>query len=157
MAIEKSDITWLAGFIDGEGCFYFPKSQGAPRIQVAQKDPWPLLKIQSLVGGRLYRFKGSSKPSESYNLLMITGKHAIGLMMTLYPILSPRRQTKIAEIIGRWRAVPLRGKCNLKTHCIRGHEFTPENTYRKPKGTGRECKACIAIHHEKHRLKLLTA
>jgi hypothetical protein len=27
-----------------------------------------------------------------------------------------------------------------KTHCKRGHEFTPENTYVRPRG--RECRAC---------------
>jgi hypothetical protein len=31
-----------------------------------------------------------------------------------------------------------------KTHCIHGHEFTPENTYRSKKG-GRECRACLSI------------
>lgn len=29
-----------------------------------------------------------------------------------------------------------------KTHCIRGHEFTPENTYVRPNGGGRACRAC---------------
>ena len=29
-----------------------------------------------------------------------------------------------------------------KTHCIRGHEFTPENTYAK-KGGGRACRRCV--------------
>jgi hypothetical protein len=29
-----------------------------------------------------------------------------------------------------------------KTHCIHGHEFTPQNTYRRPSG-GRKCRACI--------------
>lgn len=28
-----------------------------------------------------------------------------------------------------------------KTHCDRGHEFSPENTYRPPSG-GRECRTC---------------
>lgn len=28
-----------------------------------------------------------------------------------------------------------------KTHCPRGHEYSPENTYRTPEG-GRHCKAC---------------
>jgi hypothetical protein len=27
------------------------------------------------------------------------------------------------------------------THCVHGHEFTPENTYTKPNGT-RDCRVC---------------
>lgn len=29
-----------------------------------------------------------------------------------------------------------------KTHCVNGHEFTPENTYHRPDRTGRQCKTC---------------
>lgn len=33
-----------------------------------------------------------------------------------------------------------------KTHCLRGHEFTPENTYfYGPSGTKRSCRECITI------------
>lgn len=31
---------------------------------------------------------------------------------------------------------------SLLTHCIHGHEFTPENTYARP-GGGRDCRTCI--------------
>jgi hypothetical protein len=34
-----------------------------------------------------------------------------------------------------------------KTHCPSGHEYTPENTYRRPRGnkrSGRDCRACEA-------------
>lgn len=32
-----------------------------------------------------------------------------------------------------------------QTHCVRGHEFTPDNTYIAGNGT-RHCRACSAIH-----------
>ena len=30
------------------------------------------------------------------------------------------------------------------THCKRGHEYTPENTYRYPNGTSRQCRKCVS-------------
>jgi hypothetical protein len=32
---------------------------------------------------------------------------------------------------------------SAKTHCVHGHEFTPENTYYRPPGrTARQCRQC---------------
>lgn len=39
-----------------------------------------------------------------------------------------------------------------KTHCKRGHEFTPENTYVMSSG-GRSCRACMRIHEKNWRDK----
>lgn len=33
-------------------------------------------------------------------------------------------------------------KCAQQTHCVHGHEFTDENTYRRPNGR-RECRECM--------------
>lgn len=33
-----------------------------------------------------------------------------------------------------------------KTHCHRGHEFTPENAYRQPSTGDRRCRQCELIH-----------
>ena len=30
-----------------------------------------------------------------------------------------------------------------KTHCIRGHEFTVENSYYAPNGKGKRCRECF--------------
>lgn len=32
------------------------------------------------------------------------------------------------------------------THCVNGHEFTPENTYHRPHG-GRSCRACANVRY----------
>lgn len=41
-----------------------------------------------------------------------------------------------------------------KSHCVRGHEFTPENTYRY--GSHRACKACKIERQRIDRLKAET-
>jgi hypothetical protein len=38
-----------------------------------------------------------------------------------------------------------------KTHCKYGHEYTPENTWTKPDGTGRACRACNRASQQKQR------
>ena len=142
--INSRDAHWLAGFFDGEACFGIRKS--TPFISVAQKDVWPLLKVQGLVGGNIYRNMGSGNKERGIepkliNALHLTGKRAIGVMMMLYSVLSPRRQDKVKSVIDTWRAIPRRGEINRrKTHCKNGHEFSPENTYLKK--SGRECKTC---------------
>lgn len=42
-----------------------------------------------------------------------------------------------------------------KTHCIRGHEFTPENTHRVP--LGRNCRKCHALREAERRARLKAA
>ncbi len=45
-----------------------------------------------------------------------------------------------------------RNPSSLKTHCVNGHEFTPENTIRR--GATRRCRACKNISQKKaHREK----
>lgn len=34
--------------------------------------------------------------------------------------------------------------------CIRGHEFTPENTYYRPDGAGRQCRRCHNIREREY-------
>jgi hypothetical protein len=38
-----------------------------------------------------------------------------------------------------------------QTHCIRGHEFSPDNTYREPVKGHRSCRTCSNIRHATYR------
>lgn len=44
------------------------------------------------------------------------------------------------------------GRKAQQTHCVRGHEYTTENTYIKPNGC-RDCKACRKERSSKRRLR----
>lgn len=50
------------------------------------------------------------------------------------------------------RGVTLAAANAAKTHCIRGHEFTPENTNVGPSGA-RRCRTCSALRQRKYRRK----
>lgn len=43
-----------------------------------------------------------------------------------------------------------RGGNGAKTHCKRGHEFTPDNTYVMKRG-GRSCRKCLRLHQANQR------
>lgn len=145
MSDQVSDIHWLAGFLDGEGCFQFHKNRCV--IQTVQKDAWPLMKAHRIAGGTFYRVRNDRFGKQRlYFMLSMTGKRAAGVMMTLYSLLSPRRQRKIADCLAQWRIVLNRGKCNLKTHCKRGHELTPATTFMQSNGKSRECRVCSTMH-----------
>ncbi|MFP5432040.1 MAG: HNH endonuclease signature motif containing protein [Alphaproteobacteria bacterium] len=43
------------------------------------------------------------------------------------------------------------------THCVNGHEFTPENTYHRPGTSARDCRACIRARVRKYSTKFAAA
>ena len=137
--ITANDLHWAAGFIDGDGCVGHTRT--TPMITATQKDRWPLEKLVSLFGGTIYRHVRDEAKGHIYYRWDLYGNAAAGVLMTLYVLLSPRRQAKIRDVVERWK-FQAKGSFNAKkTHCKRGHEFTEENTYVKPLG-GRQCRSC---------------
>lgn len=43
---------------------------------------------------------------------------------------------------------------SMKTHCIRGHEYTPDNTYIPPGKNERWCRECQRMHNRNFKRKL---
>ena len=93
------DIAWAAGIYEGEGC-----ADGAygkrRRIIVTQKDPWLLLRLKSLFGGKIVQAK-----VRQFNVCrwIVDGPRAAGFALTIFTYLSPRRRGQIKKAF-RWNS-----------------------------------------------------
>ena len=124
------ELYWIAGFLEGEGCFYYSNSSVISANQVQQE---PLLRLQKLLGGSLYRAKARPKPCQRIYVWTITGQRAVAIMMTVFSLMSPKRKKAITKAISRWKKAALHNK--YKTHCPKGH------LYKRIKSNGR--RACV--------------
>ena len=105
------DIAWAAGFLEGEGAFYAERT-GCERVQARQVQLQPLLRIQELFGGSLQLRKNNRRgfgltTAQPINEWRCSGSRARGIMMTLYPLLSPQRQQQIRTALSANRKVGL--------------------------------------------------
>ena len=104
-------VHWLAGILEGEGCFMWVRNRGnwfGPRVVVKMTDLDVITRCLNVFGiGVIYGPHGpypsspNSKPTYSWAVEKTTD--AIGLMMTMYPLLLSRRQEKIRSILSQWQ------------------------------------------------------
>lgn len=96
------DLHWAAGFLEGEGSFVFHGT--SPAVNCAQVQLQPLKKLHEMFGGSIItRHLGKDKGWKEQNYWYRYGAAAIGIMMTLYPLLSKRRQEQILPVINKWK------------------------------------------------------
>lgn len=89
------DIHWAAGFIEGDGCIAIYKNRRRSiAVQATQNNLEPLEKLQRLFGGRITKkWKGKRNVKQPHGW-GVYGARAWGVLFTLYPLLSKRRQSK---------------------------------------------------------------
>ncbi len=150
--MKLSQLGWAAGFLEGEGCFH---TGGRISIRAAQVQPDPLYLLQSILGGQVngpYERKNPKhRPFYDWNL---NGCHAIAAMMTIYALMSPKRQASIQRAIAKWKAAPGNPKLWVaRGFCKNGHDLTGSNYVVAPSGHGR-CRQCgiesRKRYYEKH-------
>jgi len=109
--IKTSDIHWLAGLLEGEGCFGVvrnrPKDKPGvrtyPRITLGMCDNDVVLRAQKLMGGTLSQRPAKENRKPVLTLSIQRQALAAGWMMTLYPLMGARRQEKIRTLLEQWR------------------------------------------------------
>ncbi len=113
MSTLVNNIYWLAGLLDGEGCFQKCSGrnknvQTSVRIRLEMTDfdiverAAKLLNVPSITR----RVKHHVRPTKPSWYICLAGKQASSWMMTLYSLLSKRRQAKIRDLLTTWKAAP---------------------------------------------------
>lgn len=131
MGVETTDLHWLAGLLEGEGCFtlkssQYPTASGfktsfIPTIQLNMTDRDVVERAASLmrlrVGGPyMHNKKKNAKPMF---YIRAGGRRAAGWMMTLYSLMGKRRKEKIYQILSAYNKIPIRfkyGRPKAKCH-----------------------------------------
>ena len=99
--MEKCELYWLAGLLEGEGSFYPgpPSSPNLPILSVSMTDEDVIAKVASLLGVT-YNLQKSrhEKWKESY-CAKVKGRTAVELMKKLKPLMGERRQSQIDKAL----------------------------------------------------------
>jgi hypothetical protein len=157
--MEEKDLYWLAGFLEGEGNFYFGDnlhkdghSNKQFCIGAGSTDKDVIERAAKLMGSKVYGpyKKNKGKDKDCYQLRISKREKVLSLCILLYPLMGQRRKQKIDDLFVANKNYP---KYLPKTHCKHGHEFTKENTYIPPDKKQRTCKECRKIRARKYRRK----
>ena len=96
---STKDLYWIAGFLEGEGGFRKGgNSKYSQTVYASQVQKEPLERLQKFLGGSL-KPQGKRGTHSSHWRWNAYGNRARGIMMTLYTLMSPRRQEQIKQAL----------------------------------------------------------
>ncbi len=142
--MDLKELYWAAGFLEGEGYFCLRgKTKSAVTISASQVQRHPLDRLEAAWAGIVRGpYQNKNPRSTPYYRWDLGGTNAVALMMTLYTLLSPKRQEAIRSIIAVWKLNPGNpATWFARGFCKNNHPLTGENYIVAPSGHGR-CRQC---------------
>lgn len=147
----NAETAWLAGIYEGEGSCAIRGS--SPRLDITMTDEDVIRKYHDLIGignVRVRPIRGDYKQCYTWG---VGGHDAVLVLQLLLPWLGQRRTQRANEAINAWsdlRTTTRKGD----THCLHGHELTPDNVYSPYKnGNSRGCRTCRKETTKRYREK----
>jgi hypothetical protein len=170
------EVYWLAGLLEGEGCFTTNKqSYGIyPVVRIYMTDRDVLFKARQISGvGTIhgpYMRKGHRIPISAW---CVTGVPATALMKRVFPYMGERRRQRINELFeltGILLDIPVEevwydsnlndtvlpkkwSRQYVAQYCRNGHEYTTDNVYIRGCDGARVCKQCHRNNNKLYRAK----
>lgn len=105
---RSTDVAWAAGIYEGEGSCYLNgagTNRGAT-MQVVQKDPWLLFRLQLLFGGLIHYYAGQKDNNNAgacYRWTLNRKNDVRDFTFVIWPYLSPRRRGQIDLVRSKTR------------------------------------------------------
>lgn len=149
MIPSSEDIAWLAGILEGEGCFTLC-SKFSPLIRLNMTDLDVVERAADIVNikkSRIYIQKRKILGCKTSYVLLISGQNAFKWMKLIRPYMCSRRGQKIDDII----KIVFNGKPDIEKIknpdiCSRGHSIKYEHEYySRPTTSYKQCKRCAGI------------
>jgi len=92
------DLAWAAGFLEGEGSFRL--NGNSQRVSAVQVNLEPLFELVQLFGGIVQENRLKDvRDRQPIGEWRVSGARARGVMFTLYPFLSAKRQRQIKKAL----------------------------------------------------------
>lgn len=92
-----SELAWLAGLLEGEGCFGY---YSYPTVKLEMTDRDVVERAHPWFAGSVCEYRrGDDQPTFT---VRVTGERAIRLMLQVRPHMGARRSAKIDTIVRRW-------------------------------------------------------
>lgn len=95
--INREDAAWLAGLLDGEGCFDSPR--GNPRVRVKMTDFDVVLRAADVMGATTHAEPAYRPNHSDLMVAQVTGDRAVAVMREILPWMGSRRSAKITDIV----------------------------------------------------------
>lgn len=97
---DNTEIAWLAGLLEGEGCFATRGTGHNPIIQLIMIDKDVVIKAAKIMGShKVVKNKIDSRGGKQLFRTVLYGANAIEIMQKVYPFMGERRQAKIQECV----------------------------------------------------------
>ena len=99
--MTENDLIWLAGFLEGEGCFLEgpPSGPNLPRVAAVTVDLDVIERVSGLLGVGFWPTKKAQPHHKQAYSCCVKGQPALLLMFSLRPFMGKRRTAQIDKII----------------------------------------------------------
>lgn len=117
--MKLHDVYWLAGLLEGEGCFGLSGARGSIRIGLNMTDYDTVKRAADLLGTKVREVKRLPNRKQVYRTELFSNA-AAGWMMTLFPLMGERRQNTMETSLNYWKSQRLKnpqGKGRRNPRC----------------------------------------